>query len=85
MVLLLFLQLGMLGLIEREGASILNQSLKRLAKFTVTAFKEALTKLNIHCPFYLTQNDGTMIRFVCGSVHRKPKGSLCGTMLLAKH
>lgn len=63
-VALLSLQLGMLGLIERENAAILNQSLKTLAKFTITAFKEALAKLNIYCPFYLTQNDGTMIRFV---------------------
>ena len=52
----------MLGLIERENAAILNEALKNLAKITVSAFKDALTRLNIHCPFYLTQNDGTMIR-----------------------
>ena len=54
----------MLGLIERENASILNESLKRMAKATIAAFQEALTKLDIRCPFYLTQNDGTMIRCV---------------------
>lgn len=59
------MQLGMLGLIERENAAVLNQALKRLAKVTITAFQEALTTLNIHCPFYLTQNDGTMIRLEC--------------------
>jgi N-methylhydantoinase A/oxoprolinase/acetone carboxylase beta subunit len=71
-----------LGLLERENAAILNQSLKRLAKYTVTAFKEALTtRLNISCPFYLTQNDGTMIRFVAvaslqGSIMTSQKTSL---------
>ena len=53
----------MLGLIERENAAVLNESLKSLAKLTVTAFQKALAELNIHCPFYLTQNDGTMIRY----------------------
>lgn len=52
----------MLGLLERENAAILNEALKSLAKVTITAFQEALTKLNVCCPFYLTQNDGTMIR-----------------------
>lgn len=54
----------MLGIVERENASILNEALKSLARVTITAFQEALTKLDIRCPFYLTQNDGTMIRSV---------------------
>lgn len=57
----------MLGLIERENAAILNESLKTLAKATITAFEEALAQLEIRCPFYLTQNDGTMIRYLCKS------------------
>lgn len=52
----------MLGLIERENAAILNESLKTLAQVTISAFQKALFELHIHCPFYLTQNDGTMIR-----------------------
>ena len=52
----------MLGLIERENAAILNESLKPLAKETVAAFKAALTELGLKCPFFLTQNDGTLIR-----------------------
>lgn len=55
-------QLGMLGILERENASVLNESLKQLATMTIKAFGEALKKLNIMCPFYLTQNDGTLIR-----------------------
>ena len=53
----------MLGLIERENAAILNEALKTLAKVTINAFQEALSNLRIHCPFFLTQNDGTMIRW----------------------
>ena len=56
----------MLGLLERENAAILNESLKPLAKETITAFRAALTKLGFSCPFSLTQNDGTLIRL--GSV-----------------
>ena len=55
-------QLGLLGLLERENACILNESLKPLAKTTIAAFRQALDKLGLTCPFYLTQNDGTLIR-----------------------
>ena len=52
----------MLGLLERENAGVLNESLKSLAKVTVKAFEEAFSNLGMTCPFFLTQNDGTMIR-----------------------
>lgn len=52
----------MLGLLERENAAVLNESLKSLAKVTVEAFQGALSNMQICCPFFLTQNDGTMIR-----------------------
>ena len=56
-------QVGQMGTLERENAAILNESLKPLCKVTVTAFREALDKLGLACPFYLTQNDGTLIRY----------------------
>ena len=52
----------MIGILERENAAVLNESLKELAALTIKAFGDALQKLNIKCPFYLTQNDGTLIR-----------------------
>lgn len=65
------IQLGMLGILERENAAVLNESLKELAAFTIKAFGEALLQLNIKCPFYLTQNDGTLIRYAaCCIVER---------------
>ena len=45
--------------VERENAAILNESLRA---FTIDEFKAALKSLNLNCPFYLTQNDSTLIR-----------------------
>ena len=59
------MQLGMLGLLERENAAVLNESLKSLAQVTVRAFEKALVDMGIRCPFFLTQNDGTLITYVC--------------------
>jgi N-methylhydantoinase A/oxoprolinase/acetone carboxylase beta subunit len=50
-------------LLERENAAILNESLKPLCKETIEGFQKALTQdVGLDCPFYLTQNDGTLIR-----------------------
>lgn len=55
-------EVGLVGFLERENASVLNESLKPLCKKTVTAFCSALRTLGLKCPFYLTQNDGTITR-----------------------
>ena len=55
-------EVGLIGFLERENASILNESLKPLCQQTVTAFCAALRTLGLKCPFYLTQNDGTITR-----------------------
>ena len=57
-------QIGLLGLLERENAAIMNEALKPLAQRTVRAFRTALDDLGLKCAFYLTQNDGTLIRYV---------------------
>lgn len=54
-------QVGLIGLLERENASILNESLKPLCQQTVKAFCDSLRGLGLNCSFYLTQNDGTII------------------------
>lgn len=53
--------IGQIGLLERENAAILNECLKPLCRRTITGFKNALLSLNLTCPLYLTQNDGTVI------------------------
>lgn len=49
------------GFLERENASILNAAILRFARRTIHAFQAALKSLNITCPLYLTQNDGTLL------------------------
>ncbi|EFX06405.1 hydantoinase/oxoprolinase [Grosmannia clavigera kw1407] len=50
-----------LGFLEREDASILNASILRFARRTIRGFRAAMGRLDLHCPLYLTQNDGTLI------------------------
>ncbi|KAH9504670.1 hypothetical protein Btru_062546 [Bulinus truncatus] len=54
-------EIGHIGILERENAAILNECLKPLCKKTISGFKTALEEIGIDCPFYLTQNDGTII------------------------
>jgi N-methylhydantoinase A/oxoprolinase/acetone carboxylase beta subunit len=53
--------IGRIGLLERENAAIINACLRELAKRTVGGFKAALAELNITAPFYISQNDGTLM------------------------
>lgn len=54
-------EIGKLGLLERENAAILNECIKPLCSQTIKGFREALNKLGLRCPMYLTQNDGTVL------------------------
>ncbi|HEU0115425.1 MAG TPA: hydantoinase/oxoprolinase family protein [Thermomicrobiales bacterium] len=54
-------EIGRIGLLERENAAILNACLRRLARQTVAAFRQAIAELGITAPLYLTQNDGTLM------------------------
>ena len=52
---------GRLGLMERENAAILNTTLLPFADKVVSSFLGALKKRNLHCPVYISQNDGTLM------------------------
>lgn len=54
-------EIGSVGLLERENAAILNASLLSLADEIVDALGDTLRGLGLDCPFYLTQNDGTLM------------------------
>jgi len=54
-------QLGRIGLLERENATLLNAALVGLARKTTRAFTDALAASGIGAPLYLTQNDGTVM------------------------
>ena len=54
-------EIGRLGILERENAAIMNASLRALSAHTVGAFGKALESLDLNCPYYITQNDGTLM------------------------
>ncbi|MCH7906458.1 MAG: hydantoinase/oxoprolinase family protein [Chloroflexi bacterium] len=54
--------LGRIGLLERENATLLNACIIDLARRTMRAFTDALRQSGIDAPLYLTQNDGTVMR-----------------------
>ena len=53
--------IGRIGLLERENAAIMNACLGDLARAIVRSFEGALREMGIDAPFYLSQNDGTLM------------------------
>jgi N-methylhydantoinase A/oxoprolinase/acetone carboxylase beta subunit len=54
-------QIGRIGLLERENATIVNACLRGLAEQIADAFAAALATVGITAPLYLSQNDGTLM------------------------
>ena len=54
-------RIGRLGLLERENATIMNASLADMSTKVVSSFRSALCELDITAPFYISQNDGTLM------------------------
>lgn len=55
-------EIGSIGLLERENATILNAALIETAKMVAEGFREALKKNGIeHAGIYFGQNDGTLM------------------------
>lgn len=52
---------GRLGLMERENAAILNTALLTFSDKVVGSFLDALKNRGLHCPAYISQNDGTLM------------------------
>ncbi len=52
--------LGRIGLLERENATLLNAALLDLADDTTNAFRQALDDSGIIAPLFITLNDGTV-------------------------
>ncbi len=53
--------IGRIGLLERENAAVMNACLRNLAVKTISGFKAALAAMNITAPFFISQNDGTLM------------------------
>lgn len=82
-------EIGRVGLIERENATIINASLLKLAETASHAFKSALADSGIQAPLYLSQNDGTLMdaeyakRFPITTFSSGPTNSMRGAALLS--
>ena len=54
-------EIGRVGFLERENATIMNACLVELASRVVQSFRSSLERLHIRAPFYISQNDGTLM------------------------
>jgi N-methylhydantoinase A/oxoprolinase/acetone carboxylase beta subunit len=81
--------IGQLGLLERESATILNSALLALARRTVAALREGVAQCDLQCPVYLSQNDGTLMtaeqaeRFPVFTFASGPTNSMRGAAFLS--
>ncbi|MGM0238072.1 hydantoinase/oxoprolinase N-terminal domain-containing protein [Enterococcus sp. AZ103] len=84
-------QIGSVGFLERENATILNAALDKVMKLTSQGFKKALEKEGIrNAKVFLCQNDGTLMsleyanRFPILTIACGPTNSIRGASYLAK-
>jgi len=81
--------IGRIGFLERENATIMNACLADLAKSVVGSFRTALSQLRIEAPFYVSQNDGTLMtseyveKFPVLTFASGPTNSMRGAVFLA--
>ncbi|WAM19202.1 hydantoinase/oxoprolinase family protein [Rhodococcus sp. JS3073] len=54
-------QIGRVGILGRENATVLNESLRPLAESVIAAFTDVLAGLSVTAPVYVTSNDGTLM------------------------
>jgi N-methylhydantoinase A/oxoprolinase/acetone carboxylase beta subunit len=82
-------EIGRIGLLERENAAIMNACLQPLSRTTVQAFRGALAQAGLDAPFFLTQNDGTLMsadqaeRFPVLTFASGPTNSMRGAAFLS--
>jgi N-methylhydantoinase A/oxoprolinase/acetone carboxylase beta subunit len=82
-------EIGRIGLLERENATIMNACLRPLASEIVAAFRAALEELRIDAPVYLSQNDGTLMsvdyteRYPVATFASGPTNSMRGAAFLS--
>ncbi|MDI3270602.1 MAG: hydantoinase/oxoprolinase family protein, partial [Bacillota bacterium] len=81
-------QVGSIGFLERENATILNAAVTALARAVTGAFARALSDLGIQASIYLAQNDGTLmsldyaLRYPILTIASGPTNSIRGAAYL---
>lgn len=81
-------EIGRLGILERENAALFNAALLDFADRVVDSFHAALRARGLTCPFFISQNDGTLMgaefvrRFPALTFASGPTNSLRGAAQL---
>lgn len=82
-------ELGRIGLLERENATVMNACLRVLAAETIQAFGDALAAVSITGQLFVSQNDGTLMnaefarRFPVATFASGPTNSMRGAAFLS--
>ncbi|GAA4564463.1 hydantoinase/oxoprolinase N-terminal domain-containing protein [Planotetraspora kaengkrachanensis] len=82
-------EIGRMGLLERENATIINASLRELATQIVDGLAQSLEGAGISAPLYLSQNDGTLMdvdfarRYPVATFASGPTNSMRGAAFLS--
>ncbi|UUZ59033.1 hypothetical protein LP418_24120 [Nocardioides sp. B-3] len=82
-------EIGRMGLLERENATIINASLRELADHVCRGLTETLAKAGFEAPLFLSQNDGTLMDVEYAREHpvatfaSGPTNSMRGAMFLS--
>lgn len=82
-------EIGRIGLLERENATIINAALRELATRIVDGLAASVSGHGITAPLYLSQNDGTLMdvdyarRYPVATFASGPTNSMRGAALLS--
>lgn len=82
-------EIGRVGLLERENATIINAALRELSDHICGSLTTALLGLGIEAPLYLSQNDGTLMdveqarRYPVATFSSGPTNSMRGAAYLS--
>lgn len=83
-------EIGSLGLLERENATVMNASLRGIADRIVHGLEDSLQQLGLNAPLYLSQNDGTLMgaeytnRYPVATFASGPTNSMRGAARLSE-
>ncbi|WP_203333776.1 ROK family protein [Planococcus beigongshangi] len=84
-------EIGNVGLLERENATILNAAIVDVARSTAEGFTKALEQEGIHADVFFGQNDGTLmsveytVKYPILTIACGPTNSLRGAAYLTEH
>jgi len=82
-------EIGRIGLLERENATIINAALRELATHIVDGLAASVTGHGVTAPLFLSQNDGTLMdvdfarRYPVATFASGPTNSMRGAALLS--